>query len=104
MAARGRSRNEHIDHRPIASLGNSDGDLKMLQWTMGGDGPRSGNHLYLEDECGPEVESHGTLGRRSGQRSKLPDDRSRKRSAHPDFLRAFPVIKIPPIKTNDDDD
>jgi hypothetical protein len=48
MAARGRSRDEHMDHRPIASLGNSDGDLKMRQWTMGGDGPRSGNRLYLE--------------------------------------------------------
>jgi hypothetical protein len=36
VAARGRSRiNEHIGHRPIASFGNSDGDLQMLQWTMG---------------------------------------------------------------------
>ena len=32
--------NEHIGRRPIAAFGNSDGDLQMLQWTMGGSGPR----------------------------------------------------------------
>ncbi len=32
--------NEHIGRRPIAAFGNSDGDLQMLQWTMGGDGLR----------------------------------------------------------------
>ena len=32
--------NEHIGRRPIASFGNSDGDLPMLQWTMAGSGPR----------------------------------------------------------------
>jgi hypothetical protein len=32
--------NEHIGRRPIASFGNSDGDLQMLQWTMAGGGPR----------------------------------------------------------------
>jgi hypothetical protein len=31
---------EHIGRRPIASFGNSDGDLQMLQWTMAGRGPR----------------------------------------------------------------
>jgi phosphoglycolate phosphatase-like HAD superfamily hydrolase len=30
----------HIGRRPIASFGNSDGDLEMLQWTAGGDGAR----------------------------------------------------------------
>ena len=29
-----------IGRRPIASFGNSDGDLQMLQWTAAGDGPR----------------------------------------------------------------
>lgn len=29
-----------VGRRPIASFGNSDGDLQMLQWTMAGDGPR----------------------------------------------------------------
>jgi hypothetical protein len=32
--------NEHIGRRPIAAFGNSDGDLQMLQWTMGGNGLR----------------------------------------------------------------
>ncbi len=32
--------NEHIGRRPIAAFGNSDGDLQMLQWTMGGSGLR----------------------------------------------------------------
>jgi hypothetical protein len=32
--------NEHIGRRPIAAFGNSDGDLQMLQYTMGGSGGR----------------------------------------------------------------
>jgi hypothetical protein len=32
--------NEHIGRRPIAAFGNSDGDLQMLQYTMGGSGAR----------------------------------------------------------------
>jgi phosphoglycolate phosphatase-like HAD superfamily hydrolase len=32
--------NEHIGRRPIASFGNSDGDLQMLEWTKGGGGVR----------------------------------------------------------------
>jgi hypothetical protein len=32
--------NEHIGRRPIAAFGNSDGDLQMLQYTMGGTGAR----------------------------------------------------------------
>lgn len=32
--------NSHIGRRPIASFGNSDGDLQMLQWTASGDGAR----------------------------------------------------------------
>jgi len=32
--------NEHIGRRPIAALGNSDGDLQMLQWTAAGNGER----------------------------------------------------------------
>jgi hypothetical protein len=31
--------NQHIGRRPIAALGNSDGDLQMLQWTAAGSGP-----------------------------------------------------------------
>jgi hypothetical protein len=32
--------NEHIGRRPLAAFGNSDGDLQMLQYTMGGPGLR----------------------------------------------------------------
>ena len=32
--------NKFIGRRPIASFGNSDGDLQMLQWTAAGDGAR----------------------------------------------------------------
>jgi phosphoglycolate phosphatase-like HAD superfamily hydrolase len=32
--------NSHIGRRPIASFGNSDGDLQMLQWTAAGEGAR----------------------------------------------------------------
>jgi len=31
---------KHIGRRPIASFGNSDGDLEMLQWTTAGNGAR----------------------------------------------------------------
>src|SRR5271165_1901041 len=31
---------KHIGRRPIASFGNSDGDLEMLQWTTAGSGAR----------------------------------------------------------------
>ncbi len=32
--------NQYIGRRPIASFGNSDGDLQMLQWTTAGNGAR----------------------------------------------------------------
>jgi len=32
--------NQHIGRRPIATFGNSDGDLQMLQWTAAGSGAR----------------------------------------------------------------
>ena len=31
---------QHIGRRPTVAFGNSDGDLQMLQWTMGGDAAR----------------------------------------------------------------
>jgi phosphoserine phosphatase len=42
--------NLHIGHRPIASFGNSDGDLQMLQWTMAGEGPRFALYVHHTDE------------------------------------------------------
>jgi phosphoserine phosphatase len=38
-----------IGRRPIAAFGNSDGDLQMLQWTTGGDGPRFGLLVHHTD-------------------------------------------------------
>ena len=38
-----------IGRRPIAAFGNSDGDLQMLQWTMGGDGPRFALFVHHDD-------------------------------------------------------
>ena len=41
--------NQHIGRRPIASFGNSDGDLQMLQWTMAGDGARLAVFVHHTD-------------------------------------------------------
>jgi phosphoserine phosphatase len=42
--------NLHIGRRPIASFGNSDGDLQMLQWTTAGEGPRFALYVHHTDE------------------------------------------------------
>jgi phosphoserine phosphatase len=38
-----------IGRRPIASFGNSDGDLQMLQWTCGASGPRFCLYVHHTD-------------------------------------------------------
>ena len=38
-----------IGRRPIAAFGNSDGDLQMLQWTMGGKGARFALFVHHDD-------------------------------------------------------
>jgi hypothetical protein len=38
-----------IGRRPIASFGNSDGDLQMLQWTCSGAGPRFCLYVHHTD-------------------------------------------------------
>ena len=40
---------QHIGLRPLAAFGNSDGDLQMLQWTTGGEGPRFALYLHHTD-------------------------------------------------------
>ena len=50
-----------IGRRPIASFGNSDGDLEMLQWTHAGDGRRFClyvHHTDAEREWAYDRESH----------------------------------------------
>jgi len=39
----------HIGRRPILSFGNSDGDLAMLRYTLGGEGRRLGLLLHHDD-------------------------------------------------------
>ncbi len=53
--------NQHIGRRPIAAFGNSDGDLQMLQWAAGGDGPNLIvyiHHTDAEREWAYDRESH----------------------------------------------
>ncbi|MDD5362244.1 MAG: HAD family hydrolase [Ignavibacteria bacterium] len=40
---------QYIGRRPIASFGNSDGDLQMMQWTMGGSGLRFALFVHHTD-------------------------------------------------------
>jgi phosphoglycolate phosphatase-like HAD superfamily hydrolase len=42
--------NQFIGRRPIFAAGNSDGDLEMLQWVTGGQGPRFGMLVHHTDE------------------------------------------------------
>jgi hypothetical protein len=52
---------QHIGRRPIASFGNSDGDLQMLQWTAAGSGPRFClyvHHTDAEREWAYDRQSH----------------------------------------------
>ncbi|WP_455285441.1 HAD family hydrolase [Cupriavidus necator] len=39
----------HIGRRPILAVGNSDGDLQMLEYTTGGDGPRMAVLVHHDD-------------------------------------------------------
>jgi hypothetical protein len=51
----------HIGRRPIASFGNSDGDLQMLQWTTAGKGARFAlivHHTDAEREWAYDKPSH----------------------------------------------
>lgn len=53
--------NSHIGRRPIASFGNSDGDLQMLQWTAAGEGARFCllvHHTDAEREWAYDRDSH----------------------------------------------
>ena len=53
--------NSHIGRRPIASFGNSDGDLQMHQWTSAGDGARFSlyvHHTDAEREWAYDRKSH----------------------------------------------
>ncbi|MGQ3673951.1 HAD family hydrolase [Xanthobacter sp. TB0139] len=56
--------NAHIGQRPIAAFGNSDGDMQMLQWVTGGEGPSFGlivHHTDAEREYA--YDRHSSFGR-----------------------------------------
>ena len=40
---------QHIGRRPLMAVGNSDGDLQMLQWTSAGEGPTFGLIVHHTD-------------------------------------------------------
>jgi hypothetical protein len=41
--------NKFIGRRPTIAVGNSDGDLEMLQYTTSGEGPRLGVYIHHDD-------------------------------------------------------
>jgi phosphoglycolate phosphatase-like HAD superfamily hydrolase len=41
--------NRHIGRRPVMAVGNSDGDLQMLEWTAAGEGPRLAVYIHHTD-------------------------------------------------------
>jgi len=50
----------HVGRRPVLAVGNSDGDLAMLQWVTAGEGPRLGlivHHTDAEREWAYDRES-----------------------------------------------
>ncbi|MEM6673028.1 MAG: HAD family hydrolase [Planctomycetota bacterium] len=52
---------ERLGRRPILAVGNSDGDLEMLQWITAGSGPRMGvlvHHTDAEREWAYDEDSH----------------------------------------------
>ena len=52
---------QFIGRRPVFAAGNSDGDLQMLQWTTGGEGPSFGlivRHTDAEREWAYDRDSH----------------------------------------------
>ncbi|MCD8504529.1 MAG: haloacid dehalogenase-like hydrolase [Burkholderiaceae bacterium] len=66
---------QHIGRRPVMAVGNSDGDLQMLQWTSAGDGPRFGlivHHTDGEREVAYDRESKiGKLDRALDQAAQM---------------------------------
>jgi hypothetical protein len=55
---------KHIGRRPIASFGNSDGDLEMLQWTTAGKGARFAMLIHHTDATREwAYDRNSTIGR-----------------------------------------
>ena len=41
---------ENIGRRPILAVGNSDGDMQMIEWTTAGEGRRLGVFIHHTDD------------------------------------------------------
>lgn len=86
--------NRFIGRRPLLAFGNSDGDLQMLQWTAGGDGPRFValiHHTDSEREYAYDRQSH------VGKLDKALDEAQRQQwlviDMKRDWLRVFSARK-----------
>ena len=86
----------HIGQRPILAFGNSDGDLQMLQYTMGGPGRRLALIVHHDDaarEFAYDRTSH------MGKLDKAWDEAVQKKwiviSMKNDWKRIYPDVKSP---------
>ena len=59
--------NKYIGRRPVIAVGNSDGDLEMLQYTTTGDGPSLGVYIHHDDAEREYAYDRGSPDRRAGQ-------------------------------------
>ena len=81
----------HIGRRPIMAVGNSDGDLAMLQWTAAGAGPRMMMLVHHDDaarEFAYDRKSH--VGRLDQALDQARRDGWTVVSMKNDFARVFP--------------
>jgi len=81
----------HIGQRPIMAVGNSDGDLAMLQWTASGAGPRLMMLVHHDDaarEFAYDRKSH--VGRLEKALDQARRDGWTVVSMSNDFARVFP--------------
>lgn len=86
--------NRIIGRRPIAAIGNSDGDLQMLQWTTAGTGPRFGlivHHTDADREYAYDRDSR--VGRLSQALDQAPQRGWTVVSMKTDWRMIFPASK-----------
>ena len=83
--------NQFIGRRPIAAFGNSDGDLAMLQYTAGGDGPRL-MALVHHDDAQREwaYDRDSSIGRLDTALDEARDREWTVVSIRNDWLKVFP--------------
>jgi phosphoglycolate phosphatase-like HAD superfamily hydrolase len=83
--------NQFIGRQPIAAFGNSDGDLAMLQYTAGGDGPRLMVLVHHDDaEREWAYDRDSSIGRLDKALDEARDRDWTVISMKNDWLRIFP--------------